>query len=124
MGNRAKDIVYIRDLNIETVIGIYDWERKIKQTVSIDVEMATDISMAAQTDDIAHALDYKSVGKRIIEFVEASQYELVETLIDKVAEIVIGEFSVSWCRIRLSKPGALRGSRDVGIIIERTSDDY
>ena len=124
MGNRAKDIVYIRDLNIETVIGIYNWERKIKQTVSIDVEMATDISMAAQTDDIAHALDYKSVGKRIIEFVEASQYELVETLIDKVAEIVIGEFSVSWCRIRLSKPGALRGSRDVGIIIERTSDDY
>ena len=124
MGNRAKDIVYIRDLNIETVIGIYDWERKIKQTVSIDVEMATDISMAAQTDDIAHALDYKSVGKRIIEFVEASQYELVETLIDKVAEIVIGEFSVSWCRIRLSKPGALRGSRDVGIIIERTTDDY
>ena len=124
MGNRAKDIVYIRDLNIETVIGIYDWERKIKQTVSIDVEMATDISKAAQSDDIAHALDYKSVGKRIIEFVEASQYELVETLIDKVAEIVIGEFSVSWCRIRLSKPGALRGSRDVGIIIERTSDDY
>lgn len=118
------DIVYIRELEVKTVIGIYDWERKIRQTVSIDIEMATDIAKAAMSDDIAHALDYKSVGKRIIDFVESSSYELVETLIEKVAEIIINEFNVSWTRVRLSKPGALRGSKDVGIIIERDAAYY
>ena len=124
MKPEAADIVYIRELEVETVIGIYDWERKIRQTVSIDIEMATDIAKAAMSDDIAHALDYKAVGKRIIDFVESSSYELVETLIEKVAEIIINEFNVPWCKIRLSKPGALRGSKDVGIVIERDTQYY
>jgi len=119
MTNLNRDIVYIRDLEIETIIGIYDWERKIKQTVSIDLEMAADIRKAAETDDIKYALNYKSVGKRIISFIEKSEYQLVETMAERVAQIVLTEFGVSWLRLRVSKPGALSGSRDVGLVIER-----
>ena len=113
------DIVYIRDLKIETIIGIFDWERRIRQTVSIDLEMATDIRKAAASDNIVDALDYKAVAKRLITFVGESEFMLVETLAEKVAAIVLGEFSVPWVRLRLSKPGAVRGSQDVGIVIER-----
>ena len=115
----SRDIVYIRDLQIKTIIGIYDWERQIKQTVSIDIEMATDIAKAASSDSIGDALNYKAVGKRIIQFVEDSQYQLVETMAEKVAQIVIDEFAVDWLRLRVSKPGALRGAKDVGLVIER-----
>ena len=113
------DIVYIRDLKVDTVIGIFDWERRIRQTVSLDLEMATDIRAAAASDSIDDALDYKAVGKRLISFIQDSEFQLVETLSEKVAEIVLQEFAVPWLRLRLSKPGALRGSQDVGIIIER-----
>lgn len=113
------DIVYIRDLKVATVIGIFDWERRIRQTVSLDLEMATDIRRAAASDHIDDALDYKAVGKRLISFIESSEFQLVETLAEKVAEVVMTEFSVPWLRLRVSKPGALRGSQDVGIIIER-----
>jgi dihydroneopterin aldolase len=113
------DIVYIRDLKIQTIIGIFDWERAIKQTVSLDLEMATDIRKAAVSDSISDALDYKSVAKRIIRFVEDSDFQLVETMAERVAGIVLEEFSVPWLRLRLSKPGAVRGSQDVGVIIER-----
>ena len=116
-----RDIVYIRELLVETVIGIYDWERKIKQTVSIDIEMETDIAKAALSDDIEDALNYKAVGKRIIQFVEESEYQLIETMVEKIAQIVLAEFSVKWLRLRVSKPGALRGSKDVGLVIERTN---
>lgn len=113
------DIVYIRDLKIETVIGIFEWERRIRQTVSIDLEMAADIRRAAVSDHIDDALDYKAVAKRLIAFVGGSDFQLVETLAEKVAEIVLTEFQVPWLRLRLSKPGAVRGSQDVGVIIER-----
>lgn len=113
------DIVYIRDLKVDTVIGIFDWERRIRQTVSLDLEMATDIRAAAASDSIDDALDYKAVGKRLIAFIQASEFQLVETLSEKVADIVLNEFGVAWLKLRLSKPGALRGSQDVGIIIER-----
>src|SRR5699024_7346190 len=113
------DIVYISDLKVDTVIGIFDWERRIRQTVSLDLEMATDIRRAAATDQINDALDYKNIGKRIIAFIEGSEFQLVETLAEKVAELVLNEFKVPWLKLRLSKPGALRGSRDVGVIIER-----
>jgi dihydroneopterin aldolase len=113
------DIVYIRDLRIETVIGIYDWERRVRQTVALDLEMAADVQRAAATDNIADALNYKAVAKRLIAFVEASQFQLVETLAERVAEIVMGEFGVPWLRLRLNKEGALRGARDVGVVLER-----
>lgn len=113
------DIVYIRDLRIETIIGIYDWEREVKQEVSFDLDMAADIRRAAQTDDIQYALNYKSIAKRIISFIQTSEFLLVERMAEEVANIVLVEFSVPWLRLRVSKPGALRGSKDVGIIIER-----
>jgi dihydroneopterin aldolase len=113
------DIVYIRDLRIETIIGIFDWERQVKQTVSLDLEMAHDIRRAAATDDIQYALNYKSIAKRLIAFIEQSEFLLVERMAEEVARIVIEEFSVPWLKLRVSKPGALRGSKDVGIIIER-----
>ncbi|MBA3979641.1 MAG: dihydroneopterin aldolase [Alcanivorax sp.] len=113
------DIVYIRDLKVDTVIGIFDWERRIRQTVSLDLEMAADIRRGAATDSIEDALDYKAVGKRLIAFIQASEFQLVETLSERCAQIVIEEFGVPWCRLRLSKPGALRGAQDVGVIIER-----
>ena len=113
------DIIYIHDLKIETVIGVNDWERGVKQTISLDLEMANDIRTAAKTDHIDDALNYKTIAKRLIQFVSDSEFFLVETLAEKCAEIVLGEFKVPWLRLRLSKPGALRGSRDVGVIIER-----
>jgi dihydroneopterin aldolase len=117
------DIIFISDLRIETIIGIYDWERKVKQTVSLDLEMAADIRTAAATDSIEDTLNYKAVAKRLIAFVGDSEYQLVETLAEKIAGIVIDEFNVSWVRLKLHKPGALRGSRDVGIQIERGTRD-
>lgn len=113
------DIVYIRDLKVDTVIGIFDWERRIRQTVSIDLEMACDITRAAASDNIADALDYKAVAKRLIGFIETSEFLLVETMAEKIAAIVREEFGVPWLRLRLSKPGAVRGAQDVGVIIER-----
>lgn len=113
------DIIFIRELEIETVIGIYDWERKIKQTISIDLEMGADIAQSANSDQIEDTLNYKEVGKRLISFVESSSFELVEKLAEEIAKIVLEEFKVPWLRLTLNKPGALRGSKSVGVIIER-----
>lgn len=113
------DIIFLRGLSIETIIGIYDWEREIKQAVILDLEMATNIRKSAQTDSIDDTLDYKAVAKRLISFVEASSFGLVETLAEKTAEILINEFNIPWVRLTLNKKGAIRGASDVGIIIER-----
>ncbi len=113
------DIIYLRDLRIDTVIGIYAWERRIKQTIILDIEMATDIRKAAQTDSIDDTLNYKAVAKRLIDFVGSSDFQLVETLSERVAEIVLNEFQVPWLRLQVNKQGAVRGARDVGVIIER-----
>jgi dihydroneopterin aldolase len=113
------DIIFLGGLQIETIIGIYDWERETKQTVILDIEMAYDIQKAAETDDIEHTLDYKAVSKRIIAFVEASNYFLVERLTVEIADIILNEFKVPWVKVTLNKKGAIRGASDVGIIVER-----
>jgi 7,8-dihydroneopterin aldolase/epimerase/oxygenase len=113
------DIIYLRDLRIDTVIGIYGWERQVKQTIVFDLEMATDIKKAARSDCIEDTLNYKAVAKRLIDFVSHSQFALVETLAERVCEIIVTEFNVPWVRLQLNKKGAVRGARDVGIIIER-----
>jgi dihydroneopterin aldolase len=113
------DIIFLRELEIETVIGVFDWEREIKQTVIVDLDMATDIRKAASTDNLDDTLNYKAVAKRLIDFVSHSQFQLVETLAERITEIILTEFSVSWVRLQLNKRGAVRGARDVGIIIER-----
>lgn len=113
------DIVYIRDLRIDTIIGVYDWERQIKQTLSFDLEMATDIRQAAATDDLQYAINYKAVSDRLIEFVESFHPQLIETLAEEIAKIIITEFHVPWLRLQVSKAGAVRAAQDVGLIIER-----
>ncbi|MEJ2141261.1 MAG: dihydroneopterin aldolase [Gammaproteobacteria bacterium] len=113
------DIIYLSDLRIDTVIGIFDWERRVKQTISLDIEMATDIRKAAETDTIDDTLDYKSVAKRIIAFVGQSEFQLVETLAERICDIILNEFNVPWVKLRLNKQGAVRGARDVGVLIER-----
>ncbi|MBI4005055.1 MAG: dihydroneopterin aldolase [Gammaproteobacteria bacterium] len=113
------DIIYLKDLRIDTIIGIYDWERRARQTVVLDIEMGTDIKKAAQSDDIKNTLNYKAVAKRIIAFVEKSEYQLVETLAEHISDILITEFKVPWLRLRVNKQGAVRGVRDVGVVIER-----
>lgn len=113
------DIVYLSDLRIETTIGIYDWERRTRQTVILDIEMGTDISKAAASDKIEDTLDYKAVAKRIIAFVGESEFGLVETLAERISDILLNEFSIPWCRLRLNKQGAVKGVRDVGVVIER-----
>jgi 7,8-dihydroneopterin aldolase/epimerase/oxygenase len=113
------DIIFLGGLQIETIIGIYDWERETRQTVILDIEMAFDIQKAAETDDIEYTLDYKAVSKRIIAFVETSSFFLVEKLTVEIANIIRNEFDVPWVKITLNKKGAIRGASDVGIVIER-----
>ena len=113
------DIIFLHDLTIETIIGIYDWERKEKQSIVIDLDMAGDIRAAASSDAIDDTLDYKAVAKRLIGFVGESEFQLVETLAERVANIVITEFGVRWVRLRVNKKGAVRYAGDVGVIIER-----
>ncbi len=113
------DIIYLNELRVDTVIGIYDWERRTRQTIILDIEMAADIKKAAGSDHIDDTLNYKAVAKRLIRYVSDSEFELVETLAEKIAEILLNEFAIPWCKIRLNKRGAVRGVRDVGIIIER-----
>ena len=118
------DKLFLRELKIETIIGFWEWERRVKQFVSIDLEIGADARKAAAADAVASALNYEQLAKRLVEFVGASQYHLVETLADAVARIVIGEFGAPWVKVSVAKPGAIPGARDVGIIIERSSADY
>ena len=113
------DIIFLRNLRIETIIGIFDWEREIRQAVFIDLEMATDIRRAAQTDAIEDTLDYKAISKAVIAYVEDSEFQLIETLAERVAALIMQEFDVPWLRLTLNKKGAIRDADDVGVIIER-----
>ena len=113
------DVIFLNELKIDTVIGIWEWERKIRQTVVIDLEMSADIRKAAATDSVDDTLNYKLVAKRVHQFVTDSSFQLVETLAERIAGIIRDEFSVAWVRVSVNKPGAIRGSRDVGVRIER-----
>ena len=113
------DIIFLHDLRVETVIGIWEWERKIRQTVAIDLEMSADIRRAAATDSVDDTLNYKLVAKRLQQYVGEASFQLVETLAEKIAGVVLEEFGVAWVKVKVNKPGAIRGARDVGVIIER-----
>jgi dihydroneopterin aldolase len=116
------DTIFLTDLRIETIVGIWEWERKIRQTVSIDLELGADIRRAAASDDIEDTLNYKKVAKRVQQFVGESEFQLVETMAEKVAGIILAEFDVPWVQVRVNKPGAIRGARDVGVRIRRQKD--
>lgn len=118
------DIIFLTGLTTDCIIGIWDWERRVKQKVVVDLEMSADIRRAAASDAIEDTLDYKKVAKRLLAFVGDSQFQLVETLAERIAQMVVTEFDVAWVRVRLNKQGAIRGSRDVGILIERRREDY
>ncbi len=119
-----RDVIFLTGLTVDCIVGIWDWERRVKQKVVLDVEMAADIRKAAASDSIADTLDYKKVAKRLLAFVGESQFHLVETLAEHVAELVVTEFGVAWVRVRLNKQGAIRGAADVGVVIERRREDY
>lgn len=119
----AGDTIFLRGLNVECIIGFIEWERRVKQAVVLDLELPVDCRRAALSDDVADTLDYKKLAKRVIAFVEASQFKLVESLVERTALLVLEEFGVAWVRITVNKPGAIRGSRDVGVTIERTRAD-
>ncbi len=115
-----KDKIFLERLEVPCIIGIYDWERKIKQTVWIDLEMPADVRKAAAKDSIEATLDYKGLAKRTIQFVSESKFQLIETLAEKLAALLLQEFKLSEIRLRVSKPGAVRGSKNVGVEIHRT----
>jgi dihydroneopterin aldolase len=117
------DTIFLYELRVETIVGIWEWERRIRQTVSIDLEMGADIAKAAATDHIDDTLNYKEVAKRVRQFVGNSEFQLVETMAEKVAEIILTEFDVPWVDVRVNKPGAIRGSRDVGVRIRRARQE-
>jgi dihydroneopterin aldolase len=117
--NQYADRVFLRGLAIQTTIGFIEWERHVKQTVVLDLELPVDCARAAQQDDVVDTVDYKSIAKRTIAFVEAAEFKLVETLGHRLAMTLLAEFDIAWIRLTVNKPGAIRGSRDVGITLER-----
>ena len=117
------DKIFIHALKTEAIVGIFDWERQVKQTILIDLELSADIRKAALSDSIDDTVNYKRVAKRVLAFVAASQFHLVETLAEHLAMLMLEEFGVAWVGISLSKPGAIRSSRDVGVVLERDRED-
>jgi dihydroneopterin aldolase len=117
------DRIFLRGLTTECIIGFIDWERRVKQTVVVDLEIPVDCQQAARTDEVADTVDYKKVAKRILAFIEASEYKLVETLAQRLALTLLEEFGLEWVRLSINKPGAIRNSRDVGVSIERSRAD-
>ena len=119
----AGDRIFLHGLTAECIIGFIDWERRVKQTVVLDIELPVDCRHASLSDEVAETLDYKKVAKSVLTFVAASEFKLVETLAHRVALLILAEFQLEWVRISLNKPGAIRNSRDVGVVIERTRAD-
>ena len=117
------DRIFLHGLAVECIIGFIEWERRIKQTIVLDVEMPVDCARAAQSDEVVDTLDYKKVAKRLIAFVGDSQFQLVETLAHRTALLVLEEFGLEWVRLSVNKPGAIRGSKDVGVAVFRTRAD-
>ena len=114
------DRIFLHGLEVECIIGFIEWERRIKQTVVLDVEMPVDCARAANSDDVVDTLDYKKVAKRLIGFVSGSDFKLVETLAHRAALLILEEFAVDWVRLSVNKPGAIRHSKDVGVAVLRT----
>lgn len=118
------DKIFLHELKVETIIGFWEWERHVKQLVSIDLEIGTEARIAAESDAIAGTLNYEQLATRLEEFVGAAHYQMVETLATAIARIVIGEFGAPWVKVSVAKPGAIRAAREVGVVIERTTADY
>mgnify|MGYP001410290608 CR=1 FL=1 len=118
------DEIIISDLNIRTVIGVNDWERKVLQDVMINITLFVDIATASATDHINDTTDYKAITKRVIDYAEKSSFQLIESLIEEIAKLVLTEFNVEQIQIQIDKPNALRFSRSVGIKVLRKRSQY
>ena len=121
--SQSGDRIFLRGLTAECIIGFIDWERRVKQTVVVALELPVDCRRAGISDDVADTVDYKSVAKRVLAYIEVSEFKLVETLAHRLALLLLEEFGLEWVRISLNKPGAIRNSRDVGVVIERSRAD-
>jgi dihydroneopterin aldolase len=117
------DAIFLRGLSVECIIGFIEWERRVPQKVVIDLQLPVDCRRAASRDDVEDTLDYKKVAKRVVAFAEGSSFRLVETLAHRMALVVLEDFGIEWVRVSVNKPGAIRGSRDVGVSIERRRAD-
>jgi 7,8-dihydroneopterin aldolase/epimerase/oxygenase len=115
----SDDRIFLRGLSTECIIGFVDWERRVPQTVVIDLELPCDCERAARRDLVADTVDYKAVAKRVLAWVQASQFHLVESLAHGLALLLLAEFPLDWVRVSINKPGAIRHSSDVGVRIER-----
>ena len=113
------DTVFVRGLKAKAVIGVFDWEKQIHQNLVLDLDLRADVARAATSDALADAVDYKVISKRVVEFVENSKFQLVESLAEGVAHVIREEFAVGWVRVRIAKPFAVRGAQEVGVVIER-----
>lgn len=119
----SDDRIFLRGLTAECIIGFIEWERRVKQTVVVDLELPVDCRRASVSDDVADTVDYKRVAKRVLAYIEASEFKLVETLAHRLAMLLLEEFALEWVRLSVNKPGAIRNSRDVGVVIERNRTD-
>jgi len=113
------DIIYLHGLKVDCIIGLWEWERRTTQIVTIDLDLAVDVRRAGVSDQVADTLDYKKVAKRVSAFVRESRFQLVEALTEGIASLILAEFNVPWVRVRLNKKGAIRGATDVGVVVER-----
>jgi len=116
----AKDIICIKGLKIAATIGVWEWEQRIKQNLILDIEFAKDIRQASATDKIQHAVSYKDVSDSIFRFVSAGEFKLIETVAENVADLILSQFPIHWCKVTVSKPRAVENSLSVGVIIERS----
>lgn len=117
-----EDRIFLHGLTAECIIGFIDWERRVRQNVVVDLELPCDCALAAASDSVADTIDYKKIAKRVLAWVEASEFQLLETLAHRLAMLLLAEFSLAWVRLRVTKPGAIRHSRDVGVWVERTRE--
>ena len=115
------DKIFLKNLRLKTRIGLFEWEKQIDQIINIDLEAGFDISKAAETDDVKHSLDYKTISNRIKEYVKQNTHELIETLIENITQMILKDFDVEYVTLSISKPGAIRDSKDVGITITRSN---
>ncbi len=114
------DIVYLHGLKCECTIGVWEWEKQIRQTLTLDIDLATDAAKAAANDDLEHALDYQAIATRVQSFTKDTPFELIETLAHKLADLILAEFDTSWVKIKVDKGSAVKGVKHVGIIVERS----
>ncbi|MFQ0992549.1 dihydroneopterin aldolase [Gilliamella apicola] len=117
-----KDKVLIEGLTVLTTIGVYEWEKTIKQKLILDLEMSWDNKPAGESDDVSLCLDYFLVSQSITSFIQSTQFELIECVAERVAQLVIQKFSVQWLKVKVSKPGAIANASNVAVVIERSAN--